>query len=99
MQELPGGYHLLEEISSAPGSRLVRAETDSGDTVWLAVLDLPSVPAQRDSLMGWIGEFGNHAPDSSTGSDGERVWLAAPEGPPDLERTRSEEHTSELQSH
>lgn len=99
MQDLPGGYRLLEEVKSAPGSRVVRARSAAGDVVWLTLVDLPDDAQARAQLLESVGAAADHVRGSAHGEDDGSAWLATPETAkpvdpaslvPDLAATRIE---------
>jgi Tfp pilus assembly protein PilF len=78
MSELPGGYRLLEELSSAPGARVVRAQRDGGEAVQLALVDPQRIPVPRASLDAWARSH----PDFGVLED--QVWAATADASIDL---------------
>jgi Tfp pilus assembly protein PilF/predicted Ser/Thr protein kinase len=72
MQELPAGYRLLEEISTAPGSRVVRAQHESGGEFRLALVEYDRIPIPRESLLEWADRY------DASGGDGSLLWVAGP---------------------
>lgn len=78
MQDLPAGYRLLEELQSAPGTRVVRAQHDGGEEVCLALVDPLRIPVPRDSLDAWARSY------PQFGMLDDQVWAATPEPGADL---------------
>lgn len=75
MLDLPGGFRLIEELTDAPGSRLVRARHDSGEVVWLNLVETSPAYSQ---LLARLDELATRNPGATRGEQEGVAWLATP---------------------